>query len=41
MTVTSIRDAWAEVQKIFPTRYEHDASRSERATPFITAPPVG
>ena len=31
MTVTSIRDAWAEVQKIFPTRYEHDASRSERA----------
>ena len=26
MTVTSIRDAWAEVQKIFPTRYEHDAS---------------
>ena len=31
MTVTSIRDAWAEVQKIFPTRYEHDANRSERA----------
>ena len=31
MTVTSIRDAWAEVKKIFPTRYEHDASRSERA----------
>ena len=31
MTVTSIRDARAEVQKIFPTRYEHDASRSERA----------
>ena len=31
MTVTSIRDAWAEAQKIFPTRYEHDASRSERA----------
>ena len=31
MTVTSIRDTWAEVQKIFPTRYEHDASRSERA----------
>ena len=31
MTVKSIRDAWAEVQKIFPTRYEHDASRSERA----------
>ena len=31
MTVTSIRDAWAEVQKIFPTYYEHDTSRSERA----------
>lgn len=31
MTVTSIRDAWAEVQKIFPTDYEHDTSRSERA----------
>lgn len=31
MTVTSIRDAWTEVQKIFPTRYEHDTSRSERA----------
>ena len=31
MTVTSIRDAWAEVQKIFPTYYEHDVSRSERA----------
>ncbi len=31
MKVTSIRDAWAEVQKIFPTRYEHDTSRSERA----------
>jgi len=31
MTVTSIRDALAEVQKIFPTRYEHDANRSERA----------
>lgn len=31
MKVTSIRDAWAEVQKIFPTRYEHDANRSERA----------
>lgn len=31
MTVTSIRGAWAEVRKIFPTNYEHDASRSERA----------
>ena len=31
MTVTSIRNAWAEVQKIFPTDYEHDTSRSERA----------
>lgn len=31
MTVTSIRDAWAEVNKIFPTDYEHDADRSERA----------
>lgn len=31
MTVTSIREAWAEVQKIFPTDYEHDTSRSERA----------
>lgn len=31
MTVTSIRDAWAEAQKIFPTDYEHDAIRSERA----------
>jgi len=31
MTVTSIRDAWTEVRKIFPTDYEHDTSRSERA----------
>lgn len=31
MTVTSIRNAWEEVQKIFPTDYEYDASRSERA----------
>ncbi len=31
MTVTSIKDAWAEVQKIFPTDYEYDTSHSERA----------
>ena len=31
MTVTSIKDAWIEVNKIFPTDYEHDTSRSERA----------
>lgn len=31
MKVTSIKDAWAEANKIFPTDYEHDASRSERA----------
>lgn len=31
MTVTSIRDAWAEVQKFFPTDYEYSAERSERA----------
>lgn len=31
MTVTSIKDAWAEANKIFPTDYEHDTSRSERA----------
>lgn len=31
MTVTSIRDAWAEVNKIFPTDYEHDTDRGERA----------
>lgn len=31
MTVTSIRDAWAEVNKIFQTDYEHDADHSERA----------
>ncbi len=31
MTVTSIRDAWAEVQKVFPTDYEYSAERSERA----------
>ena len=34
MTVTSIRAiraAWAEVNKIFPTDYEHDADRSEKA----------
>lgn len=31
MTVTSIRNAWAEANKIFPTDYEYDASRSERA----------
>lgn len=28
---TSIKDAWAEANKIFPTDYEHDVSRSERA----------
>lgn len=31
MKVTSIKDAWAEANKIFPTDYEHDTSRSERA----------
>ncbi len=31
MTVTSIRDAWAEVRKIFPTDYEYSIERSERA----------
>ena len=31
MKVTSIKDAWAEANKIFPTDYEHDAGRSERA----------
>ena len=31
MTVTSIKDARAEANKIFPTDYEHDTSRSERA----------
>ena len=31
MTVTSIRDAWAEVRKIFPTDYEYSTERSERA----------
>ena len=31
MTVTSIKEAWEEANKIFPTDYEHDASRSERA----------
>lgn len=31
MKVTSKAAAWAEVNKIFPTDYEHDASRSERA----------
>lgn len=31
MTVTSIKDAWAEANKIFPTDYKYDASRSERA----------
>lgn len=31
MTVTSIKDAWTEVHKIFPTDYEYDTSRSERA----------
>ena len=31
MKVTSIKDAWAEANKIFPTDYEHDVSRSERA----------
>nr|WP_325305902.1 hypothetical protein [uncultured Oscillibacter sp.] len=30
MTVTSIRDAWAEVRKIFPTDYEYSTERSER-----------
>ena len=28
---TSIKDAWEEANKIFPTDYEHDVSRSERA----------
>ena len=31
MTVTSIRDAWAEVRKIFPTDYEYSTERSEQA----------
>ena len=31
MTVTSIRDAWAEVRKIFPTDYEYSIERSEWA----------
>ena len=31
MKVTSIKDAWEEANKIFPTDYEHDVSRSERA----------
>ena len=31
MTVTSIRKAWEEVQNIFPTDYDHDTIRSERA----------
>ena len=31
MTVTSIRDAWAEVRKIFTTDYEYSTERSERA----------
>ena len=31
MTVTSIRDAWAEVRKIFPTDYEYSTERSKRA----------
>ena len=36
MTVTSIRDAWAEVRKIFPTDYEYSTERSERAG-YLTA----
>ena len=31
MTVTSIKNAWEEAQKIFPTGYEYSAERSERA----------
>lgn len=31
MTVTSIKAAWAEADKIFPTDYKHDAYRSEQA----------
>ena len=31
MTVTSIRNAWEEVRKIFPTDYEYSTERSERA----------
>ncbi len=31
MTVTSIKDAWTEVGKIFPTDYEYSTERSERA----------
>ena len=31
MTVTSIKEAWTEVGKIFPTDYEYSTERSERA----------
>ena len=31
MTVTSIKDAWTEAGKIFPTDYEYSTERSERA----------
>ena len=31
MTVTSIKDAWTEAGRIFPTDYEYSAERSERA----------
>lgn len=31
MTVTSIKDAWNEAQRIFPTDYAEDKQRSERA----------
>ncbi len=31
MTVTSIKDAWTEVGKIFPTDYEYSTERSGRA----------
>ena len=30
MTVTSIKDAWTEAGKIFPTDYEYSTERSER-----------
>ena len=31
MTVTSIKAAWAEVNKIFPSDYKHDPDRSDQA----------
>lgn len=31
MTVTSIKDAWNEAQRIFPTDYAEDKQRSKRA----------